>query len=167
MNGSKEFAWNALIQRFSWRYVRRRLLSQRVTVLLTLRQSAVTRPTRSVIHISAADHLHLRKWNKDTKTKAAVRFRFFWQDEDVTLTASAVRAEHVCVQMSVQLVLSSPLSQLPVFWCKRLLWSTACRRRSASPRSPLEAPDSGCYQRAAERQGSKVINTAQELKCVK
>ncbi len=59
--------------------------------------------------------------------------------------------------------LSSPLVRRRVSWCTQLLWSTACRRRSVWPRSPLEAPDSGYYRRAAQTQGSKVINTAQYL----
>lgn len=165
MKGSEEFSWSALIGLFSWHHMRRRLLSLRVAVLLIHHETSVTRPAHSVILISAADHLHLRKQNKRCCELSLLPTgwgcdmeRFCCESKTQTLCLSR------CQFFSqLEIFLSSPLFQLRVFWCRQLLWSTACRRRSVLPRSLLEAPDSGCYRRAAQTQGSKVINTAQYL----
>lgn len=47
---------------------------------------------------------------------------------------------------------NSPPSRLPASLCRRLLGSTPCTQRSASPRSLPAAPGSGCSQRPVPRQ---------------
>lgn len=65
------------------------------------------------------------------------------------------------------LLASSPPSLLLSSLCRQLLCNTACRRRGASPRSPLEGRGSGCFQMAtrmqkASRRGVSIITRTEQ-----
>lgn len=87
-----------------------------------------------VVLVSSSNHFNLAgrfgEWLQSTAPwRESLPYQQDWQGETVSVPSD------------------SPPALLPASWCRRPPGNTPCTQHSASPRSPLVAPGSGCSQR--------------------